>query len=97
MPNLESKLRAHDWFYQYADDHNAWTSGNMKSKEINNLMEIARVAGDGAAAADLYNKYNPYAHPRMFAHADRISELYLDEDGTFSVKWYTKEEYEAKN
>lgn len=97
MPNLESKLRAHDWFYNYADDQRAWTRGKMESSEINNLMELARVAGDGAAAAELYNKYNPHAQPTAFRHADRISEMYLDVDGTYSVKWYTKEEYEAKN
>jgi len=97
MPNLESKLRAHDWFYNYADDHRAWTRGNMQSREINNLMELARIAGDGAAAAELYNQYNPHAQETAFSHAERISRMYLDEDGTYSVKWYTKEEYEAKN
>ena len=97
MPNLESKLKAHDWFYHMSDDHRAYTRGRMQSTEINNLMELARVAGDGAAAAELYNKYNPNAQATAFRHAQKICQMYLDDDGTYSVNWLTEEEYEAQN
>lgn len=97
MPNLESKLKSHDWFYAYSDDQSYWRKGSEESKEITRLMELARIAGDGAAAAALYNEHNPYAQPSWFEHAERISEMYLDEDGTYSVRWYTKEEYEVNN
>lgn len=97
MPNLESKLAAHDWFYNMSDDHRAYTRGSAESTEIRNLMELARIAGDGADAAELYNKYNPHAHESAFKFASKISKVYLDEYGTYSVKWFTKEDYEAQN
>lgn len=97
MPNLESKLKAHDWFYHMSDDNRAYTRGSTQSTEINNLMELARVAGDGEAAAELYNKYNPNCQPTAFRYAQKISLMYLDTDGTYSINWLTKEEYEAQN
>jgi len=97
MPNLESKLKAHDWFYHMSDDHRAYTRGRTQSAEINNLMEIARVAGDGAAAAELYNQYNPNAQESAFRFADKVCHMYLDVDGTYSVSWLTREDYEAQN
>lgn len=80
-----------------SDDNRAYTLGRTQSTEINNLMELARVAGDGEAAAELYNKYNPNCQPTAFRYAQKISLMYLDTDGTYSINWLTKEEYEAQN
>lgn len=27
-------LKAHDWFYDYSDDHQAWTSGRQQANKI---------------------------------------------------------------
>lgn len=40
MPTLEEfnqyvqKLSAHDWYFDYSDDHRVWSRGNEKSKEL---------------------------------------------------------------
>lgn len=32
-------LEIHDWYYQYADDHRAWTKGSQESKRLQALIQ----------------------------------------------------------
>jgi hypothetical protein len=54
---LEEKLKRHDWYYQYSDDHSAWKRGCRQAEEIQNIMENLKQNDFGQQAKDLYNKY----------------------------------------
>jgi hypothetical protein len=30
----QSKLKAHDWFYDYSDDHSVWRRGKAERQEL---------------------------------------------------------------
>lgn len=32
-------LENHDWYYQYADDHRAWTRGSEQSKRLQAIIQ----------------------------------------------------------
>ena len=55
MDDYVAKLKAHDWTYQYSDDHRAYTKGSQESNEIRRLGDILD------PDRKIYNKYNPFA------------------------------------
>lgn len=54
---LEYKLRAHDWTYEYSDDHSVWTRGTSERKAIRELVEAQYQKG--LDPADLFFKHYP--------------------------------------
>ena len=32
-------LEQHDWYYQYSDDHRAWSKGNDQSKRLQAIIQ----------------------------------------------------------
>jgi hypothetical protein len=38
MGSLEMRLRGHDWYYQYSDDHQAWIDGQKSLQELRELL-----------------------------------------------------------
>lgn len=53
---LEERLKKHDWYFEYCDDHSKWSKGNADLKQINKaLNELC----EEQEAKDLYNKYCP--------------------------------------
>ena len=56
---LESLLKSHDWYYQYSDDHSAWTRGNEKEKEIHSLIATLTKDGKKSEIEALWKKYAP--------------------------------------
>ena len=32
-------LEKHDWFYQYSDDHRAWTKGSDESRRLQSIIQ----------------------------------------------------------
>lgn len=52
---LRKRLRAHDWYYSRASDHNKWSEGSSNEHEIDRLMKMLP---KGVAQA-IYNEYAP--------------------------------------
>jgi len=48
------KLRRHDWFYEYSDDHSVWQRGQAASYELRQL------AKENDTFALMYADYNNY-------------------------------------
>jgi len=53
MEDYISKLKSHDWFYAYSDDHRYYTKGSEEWKEISRLQKILD------PKHEVYNKYAP--------------------------------------
>jgi len=53
MQDYISKLKSHDWFYAYSDDHRYYTKGSKEWKEISRLQKILD------PKHEIYNKYAP--------------------------------------
>lgn len=54
-PELEDKLKSHDWTYEYSDDNRSWKNGQAQKIAINKLIKQL----PEAEAKELYNKYAP--------------------------------------
>ena len=58
---LEKLLQAHDWTYEFSDDHSVWKKGMAERSAIN--MEQKRLVNDGLATVEevqeLTQKYAP--------------------------------------
>lgn len=57
---LENILSKHDWFYDYSDDHRAWSKGRDQADEIRRQVDICCGLGLSAEAQELINTYNPF-------------------------------------
>ena len=53
MDDYIAKLKAHDWTYDYSDDHRVWQRGSQERDEIRRLAKI--IDPD----LKIYNKFNP--------------------------------------
>ena len=94
MPNLESKLKNHDWFYTMSDSQSVYQKGRAESNEISYLMNIAIIAGDGEEACELFNRHNPFGQAENFGRLfEKICVAYVD-GNQFATDFLTKEEYE---
>jgi len=56
MEDYIYKLRTHDWFYEYSDDHGVWRRGSDERDQLRRLQE---------EIDDDYKIWNQYA-PDMF-------------------------------
>jgi len=52
LEELKKKLSVHDYYYDYADDHDSYTKGLAEMKEIRALITLCGRHGD-----DLYEEY----------------------------------------
>jgi hypothetical protein len=52
-------LRTHDWFFNYADDHRAWSKGNDERKVLNNAYDQLSAEGFEVEARELFNAMSP--------------------------------------
>ena len=57
---LENILSKHDWFYDYSDDHRAWSKGRDQADELRRQVDICCGLGLSAEAQELINTYNPF-------------------------------------
>jgi hypothetical protein len=55
MDDYIAKLKAHDWTYQYSDDHSVWQRGSAESDAIRKMGDI--VDPD----RKIYKKYSPFS------------------------------------
>ena len=58
---LESKLKSHDWFYEYSDDSRYYNSGLQEFTDIWNVIEQLQAIGENEfdQAITLYKQYKP--------------------------------------
>lgn len=55
---LESKLKSHDWGFEYSDDHSYWKKGQEEEKELVRLSkELSKI--DAKRVAELWNRIQP--------------------------------------
>lgn len=52
LRTLELRLKEHDAYFDYSDDHNAWHRGNEQLKEINLLVKML-----GKQGVIMYEQY----------------------------------------
>ena len=61
IEELESKLKSHDWFYEYSDDNRYYNSGLLEFTDIWNVVEQLQAIGENEfdQAIALYKQYKP--------------------------------------
>lgn len=59
LAQFEKALAAHDWYYDYSDDHSVWQRGVRQNDELLRQRRALREAGLGAAADALWRKHCP--------------------------------------
>ena len=60
LTDFESKLRSHDWTYQYSDDHRVWRQGQAEREAIAAQLTQLKSQGLAAEAEALYRQYSPF-------------------------------------
>ena len=55
--SLDKMLKAHDWTYEYSDDHRYWERGRKEMSIIND--KIKELGGWSQKIVNKYNKYAP--------------------------------------
>ena len=58
---LESKLKSHDWFYEYSDDNRYYNSGLQEFTEIWQVIEKLQAIGENEfdQAIAMYKEHKP--------------------------------------
>lgn len=59
LKELEQRLKSHDWWYQYSDDHRYWVRGGQEWKEIRELVAQINDAGLEKEAETIWKKTAP--------------------------------------
>ena len=60
LADFESKLRSHDWTYQYSDDHAVWRRGQAEREAIAAQLIQLKSQGLASEAEALYKQYSPF-------------------------------------
>jgi uncharacterized protein YqjF (DUF2071 family) len=60
LQEFEQLLKAHDWTYNYSDDHRAWDKGREQAKQIDKARKLLAEKGLKEEADKLHNKYSPF-------------------------------------
>jgi 6-phosphogluconate dehydrogenase (decarboxylating) len=56
--DLEHRLKSHDWFYAFSDDHRVWQSGELSRSILIKLMQQA-VQIDPHKARKMFKRHAP--------------------------------------
>ena len=61
LESLESQWTAHDWFYEYSDDHRYYNSGLREFTQIWNTIEQLQAISENAfdQAIAMYKEHKP--------------------------------------
>jgi len=61
IEELESKLKSHDWFYEYSDDNRYYKAGQKEFLDIWNVIEQLQAIGENEfdQAITLYLRHRP--------------------------------------
>ena len=72
MKELLTLLRAHDWTYEWSDDHSVWTRGVEQKKEIEAKAKV--IGRDGERLLKAYRDV-------QFGPAHSLAYIYSDSEG----------------
>ena len=56
---LRQLCEAHDWYYNFSDDHRVYTKGNVEIKTIREAMIYLQETGQGRQAKAIYENWKP--------------------------------------
>lgn len=59
LKRLESLCAAHDWYFDFSDDHSVWKRGQRESDAIMAIQRSMIAQGFGAEAKAVVDKYIP--------------------------------------
>jgi|LakMenE18May11ns_1017448.scaffolds.fasta_scaffold5840688_1 hypothetical protein len=57
----EKLLKAHDWYYDYSDDHRAWRKGSDEFDALRKLRNELKEEFDVRVLDQIWNKYSPFS------------------------------------
>ena len=60
LEEFEQLLKAHDWTYNYSDDHRVWTKGREQANNIAKARKLLDEKGLKEEADKLHYKYTPF-------------------------------------
>lgn len=60
LEEFEQLLKAHDWTYNYSDDHRVWTRGREQANNIAKARKLLDEKGLKEEADKLHYKYTPF-------------------------------------
>jgi hypothetical protein len=86
MDELESSLKAFDWYYYMSDDPRSYSRGSAADQNISNLVKQLRDLGYGDDAKKLYNQYAPSGEIDMRMKEGKKEDV--DGDGDIDSKDY---------
>jgi len=49
-------LESHDWYYNYSDDHRAWSKGSEESRRLQSIAQ------ENPTLLRMYNDYSNWVH-----------------------------------
>ena len=56
------RLKSHDWYYEYSDDHNVWSRGIREKDDLRRLQEKYDIN------YEIWNKYAPDMFKRQWLY-----------------------------
>ena len=59
LDELTELCAAHDWFYNFSDDHRVWEKGTAEINRIRQLMLGLQAQGMGKEAKQIYENWRP--------------------------------------
>ena len=71
--SLDKMLEAHDWYYQYSDDHRYYKKGSEQQNIIH--KKIKELGGWNQEIVDKYNKFAPKSMQTDMEWQDMIKKL----------------------
>jgi hypothetical protein len=86
MDELESALKAFDWYYYMSDDPRVYRSGSAADQNLSNLVKKLKDLGYGEDVKKLYNQYAPSGDIDMRMKEGKKEDV--DGDGDIDSKDY---------
>ena len=70
LSNFTNLLQAHDWFFDFSDDHRVWTQGRDEKQSL--LAMGKKLVADGADSIWIANLWNEFAPSRFGVEPSRF-------------------------
>lgn len=58
---LGERLKHHDWYYDYSDDHRVWARGDQENRWIHSEMKYLKSLGLEQEVDALWEQYCPWS------------------------------------
>lgn len=74
LTEFTNDLKAHDWFYDYSDDHSVWTRGRNERKQLQNVASTL-VKTKQASTDEVTELWNTYAPDRFQSQPKNFEQI----------------------